>query len=234
MAGGRRHARGELVSVNQGPGIEEQGTGPVVRTVAQSQRFRWRGAVGAFVLTPACLVTLFSTPLVAAGSWLDLLANVLGWASFVAGAALRFWATLFIGGRKDKVLMTDGPYSICRNPLYLGSLLLMVAAGLWLKSLVFVAALAAVAAVYMRTTVPAEEEYLRARHGRAFDRYCTRVPCIMPSLREFRTPQRVEANIHTLRLECARASRWVWLPVIGLAVSYLRNQPWWPHFFTLP
>ena len=220
--------------MNQGAGAGEQGAGPVARTVAQSHRFRWRGVVGALVLTPAFLVTLFSTPIVTAGSWLDALANVLGWASFVAGAAMRFWATLFIGGRKDKVLMTDGPYSICRNPLYLASLLLMAAAGLWLKSLVFVAALAAVAAVYLSTTVPAEEKYLRARHGEAFDRYGARVSRMVPSLREFRTPERIEVNIHTLRLECSRASRWMWLPLIALGVSHLRSQPWWPHFFTLP
>ena len=206
----------------------------VVRTVTQSQRFRWRGAVGVVILVPAFLVTLFSAPVVVAGSRLDLLVNVLAWMSFVAGAAMRFWATLFIGGRKDKVLMTDGPYSICRNPLYLGSLLLMVAAGLFFKGLMFVAALLVVAAVYLLTTVPAEEEYLRARHGDEFDRYWASVPCVIPSLRAFRTAAQIEVNVHTLRLECSRASRWIWLPLIGLGVACLRSAPWWPTFFTLP
>jgi protein-S-isoprenylcysteine O-methyltransferase Ste14 len=207
---------------------------PVVRTVERSRRFRWRGAVGAVVLTPAFLVTLFSTPLVVAGSWFDIVVNVLAWVSFVAGATMRFWATLFIGGRKDKVLMTDGPYSICRNPLYLGSFLLMVATGLFLKSLIFVIALLVVAIAYMLITVPVEEEYLRIRHGEEFNGYCACVPRIIPSLAGFQMPERLEVNTHTLWLECARASRWVWLPLIGLGVTYLRNQSWWPILFASP
>jgi len=193
-----------------------------------------RGLVGAVILAPAFVLTLFSAPLVVAGSWLDLLVNTLAWAVFVTGAAMRFWATLFIGGRKDKILMVDGPYSLCRNPLYVGSLLLMVAVGLFLKSLVFVVALVAVATIYILATVPAEEEYLRARHGEDFDRYCARVSRLVPSLGGFRTAESIEVHVHTLRLECARASRWIWLPLIGLVVSYLRAQPGWPTFFTLP
>jgi len=207
---------------------------PVVRTVAQSHRFRWRGAIGVLVLTPAFVVALFSTPLVRAGSWIDVVMNAAGWAAFVAGAAVRFWATLFIGGRKDKVLMTDGPYSTCRNPLYLGSLLLAIAAALFLKSVVFAVALVGVALAYVLATVPAEEEFLRARHGEAFDRYVASVPAVIPSLRAFRTPPEVAVNVHTLRLECSRASRWIWLPPLALGVFYLHQLSWWPVLFNLP
>jgi protein-S-isoprenylcysteine O-methyltransferase Ste14 len=209
-------------------------TAPMARTVADSHRFRWRGAVGVVVLVPAFLATLFSTPVVLPWSWLDVLLGVVGWAAFAAGAAVRFWATLYIGGRKERDLVTDGPYSLCRNPLYVGSLLLMVAAGLLMKSLVFVAAVVVVAAVYLLTTVPVEEEYLRATHGEAFDRYAARVPRIVPSPAAFHTPERIEVNVRTLRLECARAARWVWLPVVALGVAWLRTQPGWPTFFTLP
>jgi protein-S-isoprenylcysteine O-methyltransferase Ste14 len=209
-------------------------TAPMTRTVAESHRFRWRGAAGVVVLVPAFVATLFSTPAVTVWSWADVALNLAGWAMFVAGAAMRFWATLYIGGHKERDLMTEGPYSMCRNPLYVGSLLLMVAAGLLMKSLVFTAAVVAVAAVYLLTTVPVEEEYLRATHGDAFDRYCARVPRIVPSLAAFHTPERIEVNVRTLRLECARASRWIWLPVVALGVAWLRQQPAWPHWFTLP
>ncbi len=36
---------------------------------------------------------------------------------FLAGAAFRFWATLYLGGRKDAVVVDTGPYSLCRHPL---------------------------------------------------------------------------------------------------------------------
>jgi protein-S-isoprenylcysteine O-methyltransferase Ste14 len=209
-------------------------TAPVAHTVAESHRFRWRGAVGAVVLVPVFLVTLFSTPALPASSWAAAGLNLAGWAAFVAGAGMRVWATLYIGGRKERDLMTEGPYSICRNPLYVGSLLLMVGAGLLMKSLVFTVAVAVVAAVYLVATVPIEEQYLRATHGEAFDRYAARVPRIVPSLAAFHTPPTIEVTVRALRLECARASRWIWLPAVALGVAWLRQQPSWPTFFTLP
>lgn len=209
-------------------------TVPVARTVAESARFRWRGAAGAVVLVPAFLATLLSTPALPPWPWVVASLNAAGWAAFAAGAALRFWATLYIGGRKERDLMTEGPYSICRNPLYLGSLLLMLGVGLLMKSLVFTAAVGVVAAVYLSTTVPVEEEYLRATHGQAFDRYAASVPRIVPSLAAFHTPPTIEVTVRTLGLECARASRWIWLPAVALGVAWLRRQPDWPTFFTLP
>src|SRR5713226_3679090 len=37
------------------------------------------------------------------------------------GIVGRLWATLYIGGRKSAEVVTGGPYSITRNPLYVFS-----------------------------------------------------------------------------------------------------------------
>src|SRR5690348_8154731 len=98
------------------------------------RRFRWRGAIGALVLCPAAIVTVFSRSPVAGRPWLHLGALSVGWTTFMAGAALRFWATLYVGGRKEEQLIMEGPYSICRHPLYLGSLLLGASGALFFES----------------------------------------------------------------------------------------------------
>jgi len=52
---------------------------------------------------------------------------------FVALACLgRIWCSLFIAGHKDEVLVTTGPYALCRHPLY--SLSVLGALGLGLTS----------------------------------------------------------------------------------------------------
>jgi hypothetical protein len=127
--------------------------------------------------------------------------------------------------------LLSGPYSICRNPLYVGSLLLGVAAGLFLESLAFSVATVIVLAVYQQTTVRAEESVLRLRHGRDFDDYASRVPRFWPSPWTFRTSDRVSVDMRSLWNECARASRWVWLPAIAEVLTRLRAQVWWPTFF---
>src|SRR5262245_36841884 len=86
------------------------------------RRFRWRGMLGGLVLVPAGVIALFSPPIVPENSLAHLALQTLAWLTFAAGAGARFWATLYIGGRKERELVTDGPYSLCRHPLYLGSL----------------------------------------------------------------------------------------------------------------
>jgi protein-S-isoprenylcysteine O-methyltransferase Ste14 len=204
---------------------------PVSTYALRHRRFRWRGAMGGLILAPVAVVSALSTPLVPAGSWWELLIRTAAWTCFLAGAAFRFWATVYIGGRKDSVLVTSGPYSICRNPLYVGSLLLGVSAGLFLASPIFTVAMAAVAAAYQQTTVRAEEGVLRARHGQEFEEYAQHVPRSWPALRTFHTPSHVDVHMRSLWNECARASRWVWLPILGDVLTHLRAHVWWPTFF---
>ena len=184
------------------------------------------------ILAPAAVVTSLSEPLVTAGSHLDFACDALAWIAFLCGAGLRFWATLFVGGRKNEVVVTDGPYSICRHPLYLGSILLGLSGALFLKSLLMAVAVAVLGTAYYVLTIPAEEEHLSATIGAPYRDYCERVDRLWPSLRRFQTPPRITIDIHALYLEAARASRWAWLPLLGAALSYARATSWWPQLFT--
>src|SRR5688572_10363092 len=134
------------------PGFDAQ---PLpIRSIVDRRRFAWRGAMGVVLLTPAALVAIFANPLVRYGSWLDVVTDALAWMTFVAGASLRFWATLYIGARKSDEVVSEGPYSLCRHPLYLGSVLLVLSGALFLKSLVFAVAMGLLATVYFTWTVP--------------------------------------------------------------------------------
>lgn len=195
------------------------------------RRFRWRGAIGVVLLVPTAAVTILSPPLVPRESLAHVALETLAWMAFVAGASFRFWATLYIGGRKERDLVTDGPYSLCRHPLYLGSLLLGISAGLFLESLLFLTAIAVVSAVYARATIPVEEDVLRARHGVRYDFYINNVPRLVPRRHRISTPGAITVDVHRLWLECARASRWICLPIVGAVFSYLRTLPEWPRIF---
>ncbi len=200
--------------------------------VVERRRFRWRGAIGVCLLAPAAIVASLSEPLVAPDSRLEMGCDALAWVAFLCGAGLRFWATLFVGGRKNEVVVADGPYSLCRHPLYLGSIVLGLSGALFLKSPLVAAAAAVLAAAYCLLTIPAEEERLSATLGRPYRDYCERVNRLWPSFRQFHTPPRVTIDVHALYLEAARASRWVWLPLLGAALSHARATEWWPRLFT--
>jgi protein-S-isoprenylcysteine O-methyltransferase Ste14 len=113
----------------------------------------------------------------------------------VAGELLRCWAVGYSGvtTRNDSVtapkLVTAGPYAYVRNPLYIGNFI--TAAGFAIaftgknskraRRALVAGSLAAMAAVYA-AIIPHEEAFLQTQFGEAFERYCERVPRIVPQL----------------------------------------------------
>jgi protein-S-isoprenylcysteine O-methyltransferase Ste14 len=191
--------------------------------------FTHRSLIAVLVLVPATLVSLFSTPAVTHRSSIALAFDLAAWTLFLAGAALRFWATLYIGGRKRDLIVDEGPYSLCRHPLYLAAFLMALSAGLFLQSLAVACAAVITGIAFLMTTVPQEEAALARLHPRGWADYSERVPCVIPSQRSWRTPSRFTVDVRSLSEEAARASRWVLLPLLAQVFSYLRALPWWPH-----
>jgi protein-S-isoprenylcysteine O-methyltransferase Ste14 len=195
---------------------------------------RSRSWISILLLTPALVGALLSAPWFFAGSWGNCFFDMVGWLLFFSGATMRWWSTLYIGGRKTTSLVIDGPYSICRNPIYVGTLLMTAAVAAFLQSLTFLLCLALAMFIYLSTTVPVEERRLRERYGRQFDEYCVRVPRFIPNFRQFNSPNAIEINIGGLASEGYRALRWIWLPILCEVVTQLRVQPNWPHLLRLP
>ena len=79
-------------------------------------------------------------------------------------------------------LITQGPYSLVRNPIYLGMFGLMVATGLAYSSWRALVAAILVFLVGNRIRIRAEEKLLREAFGAQFDNYARRVPAFFPRL----------------------------------------------------
>lgn len=204
---------------------------PALESPPADWGFRHRDLIATAILLPATLAALLSTPSVPRGSALDIALDLAGWVLFLAGAALRFWATIYIGGRKRDMIVSEGPYSLCRHPLYFASFLMALSAGLFLGSATVAAAAIAAGVVYLATTVPQEEAALARQHPRGWADYAGRVPRVFPRWRAWQTPARITIDVRSLRDEAARAARWVLLPLLAEVASYLRVQPWWAHLW---
>jgi protein-S-isoprenylcysteine O-methyltransferase Ste14 len=147
----------------------------------------------------------------------------------IIGAVLgRFWAILYIGAVKNKVVMQDGPYSICRHPLYLFSTMGVVGFGLMLGSLVLASVLGAVAFLILSRTAAREEHFLRAEFGAAYEAYAARVPRIWPKLSLFQAEPSVTSSLIAVRTNFFDAL--VFLAFIPLAelMEGLKEAALWP------
>ena len=135
----------------------------------------------------------------------------------ITGVLGRAWAMLYIGGRKNGVVMQDGPYSVCRHPLYLFSCIAAAGFGALLGSVVLAVGIGVLTYAILIHTARREEAFLRAEFPGVYEAYAARVPAILPAPGQFRTPSEIGVNIHSLRRNMMDAL--VFLAFIPLAES---------------
>jgi protein-S-isoprenylcysteine O-methyltransferase Ste14 len=103
-----------------------------------------------------------------------------GFVAILAAIALRLWCTLYIGDRKSDELVTTGPYSVCRNPLYICSMLGAVGVGMQTGMASFALLCGLICWAIFAVVVRREEAFLHGRFGPAYARYCARTPRFWP------------------------------------------------------
>lgn len=90
------------------------------------------------------------------------------------------------GGKNKKVyaqdLITEGIFNHCRNPLYVGNILMLTGVGLLSNSLYFILFAVPFFSFIYQAIVLAEEDYLRRKFGSGYDAYCLRVNRWVPRL----------------------------------------------------
>lgn len=83
------------------------------------------------------------------------------------------------GGKNKEVyaddLITEGIFNHCRNPLYVGNILMLVGVGILINSLLFVAVFIPLFLFIYQAIVLAEEQFLRNKFKGQFDAYCSKV-----------------------------------------------------------
>lgn len=99
----------------------------------------------------------------------------------VVGILGRTWCAMYIGGHKLNRLVTEGPYSITRNPLYVFSAIAAFGLGAQLGSAVFALICAAATIVIFALVIRHEERALAERFPVEFARYKESVPRLLPN-----------------------------------------------------
>lgn len=115
---------------------------------------------------------------------------VLGFLIAILGQGFRAMTIGFkyiVRGGKDKKvyaidLVTEGMFHHCRNPLYVGNILMLLGVGLLSNSLYFVIIVVPVFCFIYQAIVLAEENYLRGKFGPQYDQYTHDVNRWFPNL----------------------------------------------------
>lgn len=140
---------------------------------------------GALLTIPAVILAAFGKP--------SAFGVTVGLPLAIAGELIRCWAVGYSGvtTRGDEVtapkLVSAGPYAHVRNPLYVGNFLTALGFAIAFtgkntaaqKLALIGSSLGTMVAVYA-TIIPHEENFLRSQFGEDFERYCERVPPLVP------------------------------------------------------
>jgi protein-S-isoprenylcysteine O-methyltransferase Ste14 len=115
--------------------------------------------------------------------------SILGFVLVVFGSFGRIWASLYIEGNKTKNLVTSGPFSMVRNPLYFFSLIMLLGFSLALKAIYLPLALLLIFVIFHIPTIANEERKLRKNHGDKFESYMKSTPRLIPNIFNYKRPE---------------------------------------------
>lgn len=132
-------------------------------------------------------------PAVIPRSWLAV-SELLGFALLIVATLGRVWCLSYIAGVKNDVLVTEGPYSMARNPLYVFNFIGAVGFGFAVENPVLAALLATAFAVFYPSVIRREEEVLTQAFGERFARYCGATPRWFPRWSNFHEPESWSIN----------------------------------------
>lgn len=112
------------------------------------------------------------------------------------GAAMagRMWCAQYIAGYKNDVLVREGPYSVCRNPLYFFSFLGGIGVGLCTESLTLTVLLVLLFAVMYIPVIHTEEARLHRLFGEPYSAYIREVPRFSRNGRSTMNLRNIQSN----------------------------------------
>jgi protein-S-isoprenylcysteine O-methyltransferase Ste14 len=153
--------------------------------------FRYRNVLGPAVFGLALALSQPRYPF--ASEDLHIAFGVAGGVLVSLGELLRIvtigYEYIVRGGKNRAVyakeLVQGGMFSLCRNPLYVGNILMAAGLALVINATAFYLIVIPAIVLAYRAIVAAEEAYLREKFGAQYDDYCARVNRWWPRLTRF-------------------------------------------------
>ena len=192
---------------------------------------KFRVIVLRIAFAPAILIMLFAWRSWEKDSIKDYIFEWVGYFLLLAGIGLRMWSTLYIGQRKSKQLITDGPFSMCRNPLYFGSLLVAIGASFCFENLVLLVFVLLVLVPIHLLVIFAEEKKLAGNFGAPYEQYKKMVPRLWFAFSRFKNPPMIEVSTKAVARATMEMIMLLLIPPLGDLIELLHAKGilpvWW-------
>ena len=168
------------------------------------------------------------------GDDLHELAETIGLILIIISIFGRTWCSIYLSGRENRELVTRGPYSVCRHPMYSFAIIGGVGVGAQVGSFVVGLICGFIAWLILQRFATREENVLQAEFGGLYQQYAERVPRFIPNFSLWQDVEVVEVWPRTVMLAFLDAAIFLVAIPIAEAVEYLHDIGALPAIFRLP
>ncbi len=146
----------------------------------------------------------------------------------------RLWSALYIAGNKTTNLITEGPYSMVRNPLYFFSFLGAIGLGLVTENLLIIFLIVLLFMIYYPFVIIGEEKRLLEVHGDEFLNYMKHVPRFIPNVFKYKEPETFSVNVKKYKIAFIDALGFFSIYICVQIINILHAYNVIPTFLAIP
>lgn len=183
---------------------------------------------------PIVFVVVFVRPGWSHEKGISFSIELVGYVFLLAGLAIRMWCICYIGSRKSKELITEGPYSLCRNPLYIGTSLLAIGVGFSFENLLMILFVPLIIIPIHILTAKKEEAHLEGLFGDTYCSYKAKVPAFWPKFSNYHSPETVPIHIRSIQRIAMDTCAVLMLPMIEDLLELLHASGIIPVLWHIP
>lgn len=176
-----------------------------------------------FILGLCLLVTVLTRPVIGLETALHEALEMFGELLVAACVVGRIYCTAFLGGYKNQILITTGPFSMCRNPLYFCSFIGVVGISMMSNHLLLLLLIPALFVLVYYKLIRREEDSLQRLFGTEYTHYCAMTPRYWPRIGRFIAPDNLTVSSKLLTNAAMDGLLWFFaLPIFEL-VEYAQR-----------
>ena len=142
--------------------------------------------------------------------------SIIGFILVTLGGFGRLWASLYVEGFKTKRLITEGPYSMVRNPLYFFTIIILLGFCCVVKSIPIAIALLASFSLLHIPAIINEEKKLLSKHDHLYKEYYHKTPRLIPNIFKYKRP----ISTDRIEVKIKKINNVIW-EIIGYFMLYL-------------
>ena len=183
---------------------------------------------------PIAFAALFVKSSWSLGSTTAFIIESSGYLLILTGLAIRMWCTFYRENPRAIEFVTTGPYSICRNPFYIGYFLLTAGAGLFFENPLMLLLVLGITIPFIMATIWMEEAHMELLLGESYQEYKKNIARFWPRLSHYKSPDRLNVRVGIVRQVAIEVMIVVLLVEIKEVLEILRARGVLPILWHFP